>query len=765
MSPATLPTTPPQATFPILQTLELRRLEEHRTLVLTPDDAMFEVDMEPEALRELLKLCDGTRTIDQIAEASGSPADFVEVIDILLESGALSITAADEQAAAPRIEAPIDRTLSPNTETRLLLCGDERLISICRSLNLGKGFAEVTVIDREHLRHDLDNLDPERDLPLVLEPHLDAAFLAEIDAACAERGLSWSQFHLDRGKAWLGPIVIPGRTADYRDLIDRRMCCSDNETLFAAEMSLPIYPNPDCRPVPSPPALVWSLSRFFEEIERWRTGQPCRLYSTELSADFPNRAFSESAILPMPHRRLGQAFLTSSDRSGATLVNDRTGVVVRHIDVVHHESVPETLVTVQAHVSNIARKYPCANDVIVGGSSFSDPLQAKLSSLGEAIERYCGNYIPGEETRRASYRQLAAAGEHAIDPESLILFDEAMYREPGCPMIPFSRDLEVLWVRGRSLTRNAPAWLPVSLVYVNWHTGLPGEPITNYYWFPGIAAGVNLDHALVSGLEEIIERDITMIWWMNAQPLPSMIPTPEMEALWRGRPTEMGQRPWLIHLDNEFDVPVIAGVLENTVEGYFNIGFGCRPDPVEAAFKAWSEALTLQEGSRDMDDPNGLLRTSVEEWGLIDVPYKPWRADRRYLDDYRADFRDVSDLLQQQQVNLDPRCLERARAFVDTPRSRPFSSLPSLPDRSLQTLQKRVESRGYEIFYKDITTADVDLMGLKAARVIVPGLVPNTSAAFPPLGGERLRMAPVDMGWRERPLSPEELNYTPLPHA
>lgn len=256
-----------------------------------------------------------------------------------------------------------------------------------------------------------------------------------------------------------------------------------------------------------------------------------------------------------------------------------------------------------------------------------------------------------------------------------------------------------------------------------------------------------------------------MIWWMNRQPLPVVKPTPELAALFDEPSRAMGQRPWLIHLDNEFGIPVVAGVLENTQEGFFNIGFGCRPDPVAAAAKAWTEALTLQEGSRDMDDPNGLLRGSVEEWGLIDVPYKDWRADRRYLDDYRADFRDVSDLLQQQQVNLDPRCLERVRSWVDLPPTRSFAELPSLPDRRLTTIQQRIESRGFEIFYKDITTADVQLSGLVAARVLVPGLAPNASAAFPPLGLGRVQRAPVELGWRDQPLSKSELNYQPLPHA
>ncbi len=754
-----------QEARPKLIHVELRPLGEEGALAIAPSGDMFEVACTPRSLGDLLKKCDGARSVDEIVDASADPKGFREVIEALLEAGALSNGQADPGEQPPLGFERLTDQPGRLAETRVALLADHCLEEIIKRHGLSSSFAACHSLDRESLLAQIPGMDPERDIVVVARDFFDRELLTAVDAVCREDNISWASFHLDRGKGWLGPVIVPGQTADYQDLIDRRMCCSDRDDLFEAEMAAPIFPDPDARDLPGKQESLWMLSLFFLELERWRADARCQLYSTELEADPKTATTTPYSFLPMPHRRLKGPFLTSGAMGPEALINHRSGAIVRSLDVDHHESVPKSLTTVQAHVSNIARKYPCANDVIVGGSSFGDRDSAYYSSIGEAIERYCGNYIPGESLRRASFNELKKAGEHAIDPDSLALFSEELYKTPGCPMIPFTRELETLWVEGRSLTQNRAAWLPVSLVYVNWHTALTGEPITNYYWFPGIAAGVNLEHALVSGLEEIVERDITMIWWMNRQPLPALKPTPELEALWDANSKARGQRPWLIYLENEFDIPVMAGVLENTAEGFFNIGFGCRPDPVVAARKAWTEALTLQEGSRDMDDPNGLLRTSVEEWGLIDVPYKPWRKDRRYLDDYRSDFRDVSDLLQQQQVNLDPRCLERVRDWVDTPRTRSFSETPSLPDRSLKTIQGRIEARGYEIFYKDITTADVALTGLNAARVIVPGLVPNASAAFPPLGGGRLQQAPVAMGWRSRPLSEAELNYAPLPHA
>jgi len=753
---------PAPSTKPILEAIDLRPLGEAQTLVISPRGDMYEVAMAPSELGRILKSCDGTRTIEALAAEHHDPKGFGEVLETLIDAGCLSASPNLEDSGC---ETPLlGFSLKGAVDINLHVVTTAPFFLPLEQCDLERHFGKVTVEDGS-AKEVVETLHPETDLLVVIGQFFDPSKFMAIDAACQERGIRWVSMHLDRGYAWLGPAIVPGRTATYRDLVERRMCCSDSEAMFEAECHLPLLdgiPGPE---LPSEAELLWMMGQFFHEVLQFAIHGKCRLCSAELQLDRATLNAELFPFLPMPDRQIGDEFLAGYPLEPETLVNHRSGVIIRSVPVKHHESVPESLITVQAHVSNIARKYPCANDVIVGGSSFEDGTAAFNASIGEAIERYCGNYIPGESLRRASYNDLVAAGEYALDPETIVFFSQAMYREPGCPMVPFTRDLEVLWVQGRSLTKNCPAWLPISLVYVNWHTAHRGEPLTNYYWFPGISAGVNLEHALVSGLEEIVERDITMIWWMNRQALPSMASLPELDRLWTPASLAGGQRPWLIYLENEFEIPVMAGVLENTKEGYFNIGFGCRPDPVEAARKAWTEALTLQEGSRDLDDPQGLLRTSVEKWDLIDVPYKDWRKDRKYLDDYRSDFRDISDLLQQQQANLDPRCLEHARSWVDTPGTRTFESVPSLPDRSLATIQKRIESRGFEIFYKDITTPDVDQVGLKSARVLVPGLAPNTSAAFPPLGLGRVQNTPVDLGWRKKPLTEAELNYWPLPHA
>jgi ribosomal protein S12 methylthiotransferase accessory factor len=470
-------------------------------------------------------------------------------------------------------------------------------------------------------------------------------------------------------------------------------------------------------------------------------------------------------VLPWP---AGPAAGLSPDTADvASLVDDRNGVITSLSRFDHHEDIPRRLISVHAHVSNMRRLSPWSTDSTTAGTSFESEEGARRAAIGEAVERYCGNIIQPGLLRRASWRELAEEGEYALDPDSVVLFSDQQYAAAGFPFTRFTADLETYWIAGRSLTHDRPAWLPASLSYANWHVG-PYEatpPITNLY-YAGIAAGPDLEFAITSALQEIVERHATMVWWSNAQPLPSIREfPPDLAALWHGAAAEAGQRAWLIPLPNEFGIPVMAGVVEHTRERLFTAGFAARSDPREAALKAWAEALTLQDGARNLDQPAGGYRQSVERGEVTDRYIKPWRADRRYLDDYRPDFRDVVDLMCQLQIFLDPRAAERVRPWVDTPAGPRLDDIAPMPDGSLRGYRQAIESRGFEIFYADLTTRDVASTGLRVVRVLVPGLIGNFTAAFPYQGKGRLREAAVELGWRSAPIAEADINLFPLPHA
>lgn len=735
--------------------LELMTLDEHRTLVRA-DDSLFEVNQPIARLQALLDQCDGTRPLEALHVDGVNAEDVASIIQALAGTSAMTLSA--------------ETSATAQETTHLLLCCDASLRQ--PALELAQTcFDQVTLVDRDQVF--AQAADAAQPLIVVLSDRLNTEWFLAVNEQCCTQNIPWAAFHLDEGRGWLGPFVVPNRTADYRDLLDRRRCSGDE--VESAQLVTPLgraEGAPFDPAVPDANAVLWMLGLFFAELTRGVTAGRCRLHSGELCADPVTVSAEAFYFLPMPTRATPQDWLTGAPDYWAQMVNPRSGIVLAQHQVEHHPSIPSSLITVQSHCCDISRACPWENDSFVGGSAFHDELSARGASLGEAVERYCGNFIPsadpnrGNHWRKASYNELIAAGEHAVDPDQLILYSDALLAEEGCPFVPFSRDLRVTWVAGYSITRDRPAWLPMTLTYANWMGDtFADEPITNHLYTPGMAGGRNLEEALVGAVRELVERDITMAWWLNHTTLPSIALTPELEALWRGLPQQHHQRYRLLHLDNEFDIPVLVGIVEDPVNHFINIGFGCRPDPVEAAKKAWSEALTLQEGSRDLLESDSLLRRSAEEWGMLSVPYYPHRADRRYLDSFDPRFRDVTDLMLQQQVFLDPRAVARVRPILDTPVGRNFKELPHLPDNRFETYRSRIEKRGFEIFYADITSADIVLTGMKAVRVVIPGLIPNMPAAFPAAGGNRVFDLPVRLGWRETPLREDQLNYFPMPHA
>ena len=654
---------------------------------------------------------------------------------------------------------------SPIVNTRAIFLGSEYLINL--ALELDVNFASATIASEATLLNYLNIYRQEKIIVIALQDSLDVVFLKWLDELCDTNQTCWVQFHLDQAMGWLGPLVVPSQTANYHDLLVRRLTMFETPDVYEALTALPIRLHSS--PLPPKRELIWMLTIFLTEIKRWLTKETCHLLSTEVEANPLTLQLTHYPILPLPDHPLTSDLQISATKNAHLLLNDRCGVIVRTTQIFHHPSIPKDVRTIQAHGGMMRWHYPdWPASSIASGSTFGDETAAFYAAVGEIIERYCGNYMYDLQPIQASYNDLMARGEHAIDPQTLILYSQQMYQQPGCPFVPFSRDLPVRWVKGWSLTHNRAAWLPFSLVYI--YTNLenterfPNEPAISYTNYPGVAAGATIEQALVSAIEEVVERDSMMIWWLNRHPLPAIQLPPAMQALWQGQPTDMGQRAWLIYLQNEFDLPVIAGVLENSHEQLLSIGFACRHDPIQAALKAWTEAINLQEISRDLNDPNGALYSVVQE-GLAHDIFKPWREDRMYVDDYQDNYQDVIHLLNQSQFFLDPRAIEQVRPWLDVPATRRFADIPNLPQRSLINYQKHIESCGYEIFYIDLTTPDIRHTGLKAVRVIIPGLVPNFPAAFPPLGGGRVQNIPVQLGWRANPLPADELNYMPMPYA
>ncbi len=452
------------------------------------------------------------------------------------------------------------------------------------------------------------------------------------------------------------------------------------------------------------------------------------------------------------------------------LVDSRFGVVVGLHPKLPDVDEPAALVSFHGRVNDARRLGQWYGDRISLGTAFYDAEQAKRAAIGEAVERYCGNFVP-RTLRKASYDTLRAAGEDAVDPQALALYADSQYASRGFPFVPFTRGLDVFWVPGRELSSGAPAWVPASLVYPNYFVdALAHEPKTHFVNLAGIAAGVGREDAERAALEEVIERDAVTLWWLANGPCrPLSMDEPRVEAAMVPSAADDPKplRYVLFGIDNVFGIPVIGALMRDPKHDLVAVGFACRPDPVEGALKALAEAVHLRGYSREMLEPDGKIWQLIESGVFDRRVYKPYRRDRHYRDDFRADYRDIVDLGCHAQIYLDPRMESHLGEFEAGGQEQPIASVPTLPigtDLRAAYLD-RLTAQGLRAYSVDATTPDVASAGLSVVRVIVPGMIGNAPAAFPPLGGARLFQDPVRLGWRDDPLSADDLVLAPIPHT
>jgi len=607
---------------------------------------------------------------------------------------------------------------------------------------------------------EIDRLAPALDIFIVAAfdyPAIDE--LLVLDAHCTKLNVPWIPLRYQDGRVFFGPAIIPGKTANFEDVLLRRRAAERDVRVHDRSCVAKRMNQPDATFA----EWQWIAATTAVRIERWLArSYGAYLLDMESEIDPVENTVTSHVVLPLPNRVVDTFVDLKLDRS--KLIDSQTGIITQLREVTGTDGLPPELKIAVADVADMQRIMDWPNDRRAFGASWVSLEAAFGAATGEAVERYCGNWLsPDRDVITTTYQELQRDRQHAVDPDTLALYSDRQYRTKGFPFSPFLRESKAGWIRGWSLTNQHELWVPAFLVYVNWHEYRHGsEPLYSYPNLTGIAAGETSAYAILSGLEEVIERDTTMIWWAHAERLPGVRVTDEIKRLYSAVAEQFEVR--LIPLENEFSIPVLIAAVRDKSTGWLAIGSAVRHTAEDAAHKALAEAFSLQQTCRSLDNSkrcSDILRSGAQNLGNL----KPWRKDRLYLDSYRSDFHDVVDLMCQQQLYLDRRAGEHVSSWVwDTP-ERPWELLPSLPVRKLDCLQARVESAGYEVITVDVTTRDVASTGLHVRRTLVPGLVGNFPAAFPQWGLARIQRAGVILGWRDQASSEEELNTFPLPHA
>ncbi len=732
-------------------------IEENLTLVITPLGKRFMMPLAAQEIRNWLERVNGGKDIEAIAQ--NAPHIIQGLFDKLIIDGCLSRHAGPVNPVWLR--APSDLLdVSRLQNTTIVLAGDTKLVSMLAAVMSEGFYKEVRCVSLD------DFLAFQTDSNILMiaafkYPALDK--FRKLEAHCAQMNISWIPVRYQDGRVFTGPVVVPGDDkVKFEDVFLRRRAAERDVRVHDVSWVATEQDQPDA----TFSEWQWVTATVAIQVERWIAGAyGAHQLENELELNLIENMLISHPVLPLPNKASYSSPVIPKTFDKDIMVDAQTGIITQLREVTGTDGLPKNLKVAVADVADMERILDWANDRRAFGTSWTSLETAFNAARGEAVERYCGNWIPpNREIRTATYESLIRNGQYAVDPDALALYSEQQYRTKGFPFEKFSRESKAGWVLGWSLTHQREVWVPAFLVYVTWHKRQQGaEPLFCYPNLTGIAAGETAEYAMLSGLEEVIERDAGMIWWAHAHPLPSLPVTDAIRQLYVDVAHRFELR--LIPLENEFSIPVLVAAVRDMETGWMTIGSAVRHTAADGAYKALAEAFSLQQTCRSLDNPkrySTIVQNGAQNFGNL----KPWRQDRCYLDSYRSDFHDVVDLMCQQQLHLDRRAGEYVSRWVwgDTCKCE-WESLPALPSRTLDSMRAQVEGAGYEVISVDVTSRDIATVGLHVRRTLVPGLVANFPAAFPQWGRQRIQQAGVILGWRNQPCAEEELNIFPIPHA
>ncbi|MGW6837774.1 TOMM precursor leader peptide-binding protein [Streptomyces sp. NPDC054949] len=562
---------------------------------------------------------------------------------------------------------------------------------------------------------------------------------------------------------WIGPFLDPDHTGCWTCLAQRLAGNRQLERYLAGKRGDSVPRHPSRAGIPAG-ALAAAGLIAAEAARIAATGEPGALCGQMVTLDLATLTTDRHPLIRQPQcrscgdptlvsGRSPKIVLTSGDAShtsdGGYRVNSPEATLARlerHISphlgaitkLVSHTPESNTLTYSYAAGHNFAM----VNDSMdllrrnlrgqSGGKGRSE-IQAKVSAVCEAIERYAGVWRGDEAVRRAAYRDLDA--DTVVHPRSLLHFSEAQVagrdtwnQDPANRLhkVPdrFPEDVAIDWTSGWSLTHDEERLIPAAY---SWY----GHPDLQEHFFciadsNGTAAGNSLEEAILQGLCELTERDAVAVWWYNRLRLPAFdmdsLEDPYVDQL-RTYYDAMDRDLWMMDLTTDLGMPVYvaASRRRHSVEDIM-VGFGAHPDPRVAAFRALTELnqfLPMIE-TRDADGNTSYLVGDLETLTWLKtatVAAEPWLLPDPELPATKVGPQAGFDLA------------ARIREQVE-----------------------RIKEAGSEVIVVDQTRPDLEL---NVVKVIAPGL----RHFWRRLGPGRLYEAPVRMGRLAEPTPEADLNH------
>ncbi|MFG2668508.1 TOMM precursor leader peptide-binding protein [Streptomyces sp. NPDC048387] len=389
-----------------------------------------------------------------------------------------------------------------------------------------------------------------------------------------------------------------------------------------------------------------------------------------------------------------------------------------------------------------------------GWGRTNDYRTSRITAVLEALERFGGEQPRGRRTAvTASRREL---GDRAVDPRTFGLYPDDRHGLPGFPYVRYDEDLVMPWVWGYSFGRREPVLVPERYAYYAAHSH--DEPRFVYEISNGCAMGGCLEEAILCGLLEVAERDAFLMTWYGRMPIPRIDPSTA-----RDRAIPM----MIEHLRHRtgYDIRLYSATLEQGVPCFWAVGVDAAADPRRPrVLCAGGSALLPEKAVVNVLHEMGHL---LEHAKLYDAAEQE-RAARMVADPSLVKVMGDHSVLYSHQDAFD-----RFDFLLSDRPARPFSDFdeqwrwPVQTDlrSDLEEMLRRYLDRGMDVLVVDQTTPEHRAGGFACVKVMVPGTLPMTFGHRNRRvdGLPRLLTVPYELGYRDRVLTPGDVNPHPHP--
>lgn len=369
------------------------------------------------------------------------------------------------------------------------------------------------------------------------------------------------------------------------------------------------------------------------------------------------------------------------------------------------------------------------------GCSENEP-EAFTAAVAEAVEHYCILYERDELFTYDSYNNLKPI---AINPFRFAPFSEEQLASKEYKRFRFTSKTPFNWLEGYSLTKKKKVLVPASLVYANYDYRKRKEPTIQLKNSTGAACGPSLEFAIYRGICEIVERDAYMISFIQNLPkkIINLDSYPHLSKFKR-RIERYDLEVYV--LDTKLDFPMTTTtclIFDKTGSGpAVCTGLGGNLDPKRAIQTSVYEAARRHISARDRfyrTKPMPMPVKNSFDWFLLKKQLS-WAA---------------------------PHMIQTAQNFINDIPIVDYKELQKkqndLPEKGkVEFLVEELRSRDCEVIFVDMTTPEVEEVGLKVVKVLIPEMVPLwRDERYPYLKSGRLYDVPKTMGYKTEPIKPE----------